>query len=1202
MDNPKHIKSVPSSGSILSGQVSRVFSTEVELSTSRCHHIPASALLDSGANSCFMDREFAMMQSIKLYKLPSPVPVGVIDGRPIASGDISEESEPIRVVLGDLASVISFNIISSPEHSLVLGLPWFELHNPNIDWRKRSIEDIKVDSVPLKASTKDMELHKISTISLHQLHEEGRKEDMFVFAVLVTPSSSSQELGAQLPNKYVEFSDVFDKVKANKLPAHRPYDCPIDLQPGKEPPWGPIYNLSPTELEVLREYIDENLANGFIQHSRSPAGAPIFFVKKKDGSLRLVVDYRGLNKVTIRNRYALPLISSLLERLSGAKFFTKLDLRGAYNLVRIRPGDEWKTAFRTRYGHFEYTVMPFGLTNAPAVFQHMANDIFRDFLDIFIIVYLDDILIYSRTQEEHDMHVRQALQRLREYGLYAKLEKCNFDQRQVEFLGYTISSSGISMDPAKVKTVLDWKTPQSVRDVQCFLGFANFYRKFIKDYSKIVLPLTQLTQKNQPFIWSTSANLAFEGLKHAFTSAPILMHVDPTKRFILEADASDFALGSVLSQTGDDSKLHPVAFHSRKFEAAEINYEIHDKELLAIVDSFQQWRHFLEGSSQQIIVYNDHKNLTYFQSARVLSRRQARWAQFLTRFDFVITYRPGMQQGKADALSRRSYMELRPGEVAFENQKQILLGPDRLQVMEVHATTEPPMDSSLLDSIREHIATDEFAQGILDHILPDRASCSRSQKPRQDYNQFTLHDGLLFRQNLLYVPDGPSRLQVLHHCHDVPMAGHFGIHKTFELISRRYWWPRLREFVKDYVRSCDTCSRSKHPQHRPYGLLQPMPIPESPWKSISLDFITDLPLSKGFDTILTVVDRFTKMAHFLPCTKTITSQETADLLMREVFKHHGLPDDIVSDRGPQFISHFWRHLFKLFQTSCKLSSGHHPETNGQSERTNQTLEQYLRCFINYQQDDWVDLLHLAEFSYNNSVHSSTGYSPFFANIGYHPRWTIVEHPELPANPAAEDRLTRLQEIQATLSQNLCDAQNTQKKVADRHRCDSSTKFQVGDKVWLLQGNIKTTRPCNKLDYQRFGPYVISGKINDVAFRLDLPPHMRLHPVFHVSLLEPYTSSSIPGRVATPPPPVEVLDGSEFEVAAILDSKIIRNKLYYFVDWLGYTPNDRTWEPAENLANASDLVAAFHNNYPHKPSPNSCLTTRGTRRRKGGIMS
>ena len=492
MDHPRYVELVPSRGSIFSSQVSRVFSAQVELTASTCHRVLASALLDSGANSCFMDREFALSQKILLNKLPSPVAVGVIDGRPIASGDIVEESEPIRVVLGHLASIISFNIIRSPKHPIVLGLPWFELHNLRIDWTKRTIEDTQEERTKVSSDTRP---HKLSTISLCQLRAEGGTEDMFVFAIVATPSSTLQEGDIKLPDRYKEFSDVFDKVKANTLPEHRPYDCPIDLQPGKEPPWGPIYNLSPVELETLREYIDENLANGFIRHSRSPGSAPIFFVKKKNGSLRLVVDYRGLNKVTIRNRYALPLIPNLLERLSGAKYFTKLDLRGAYNLVRIRPGDEWKTAFRTRYGHFEYTVMPFGLTNAPAVFQHMANDIFRDFLDIFTIVYLDDILIYSKTQEEHDEHVRQVLRWLREYGLYAKLEKCSFSQNQVEFLGYVVSSDGISMDPMKVQAILEWQTPLSVRDVQCFLGFANFYRKFIKNYSKVVLPLTQLTQK-----------------------------------------------------------------------------------------------------------------------------------------------------------------------------------------------------------------------------------------------------------------------------------------------------------------------------------------------------------------------------------------------------------------------------------------------------------------------------------------------------------------------------------------------------------------------------------------------------------------------------------------------------------------------------------------------------------------------------------
>lgn len=289
---------------------------------------------------------------------------------------------------------------------------------------------------------------KISTLTLVAFKRDCRKQPYNAFAVMVTPTLEAKKTSTkiQLPEKYEEFQDVFDKVKASRLLEHRPYDCPIDLQEDTQPPWGPIYGLSPVELETLRTYIEENLTNGFIRHSKSPTGTPIFFVKKKDGSLRLVVDYRGLNKITIRNRYPLPLIPTLLEQLNGAKHFTKIDLRGAYNLVCIRPGDEWKTTFRTRYGHFEYTVMPFGLTNASAVFQHMANDIFREFLDRFVVTYLDDILIYSHTQEQHDSHVRQVLGKLREFGLYAKLEKCQFDQDQVEFLGYIISAKGISMD------------------------------------------------------------------------------------------------------------------------------------------------------------------------------------------------------------------------------------------------------------------------------------------------------------------------------------------------------------------------------------------------------------------------------------------------------------------------------------------------------------------------------------------------------------------------------------------------------------------------------------------------------------------------------------------------------------------------------------------------------------------------------------
>lgn len=772
------------------------------------------ALLDSGANACFMDHAFVKKHAIPLESLRKPTPVEVVDGRAISSGAVIQETVPVRVSLGECICEISFNIISSPANPIILGLPWFQVHNPRIDWLTRRITPSVKDVSSLNPSVSlapETETIKISTITLNAFRRHCRKQPYTIYAVMVTPTSEGAKAptSPQVPEKYKEFQDVFDKVKASRLLEHRPYDCPIDLQEGAQPPWGPIYGLSPIELQTLREYIDENLANGFIRHSRSPAGAPIFFVKKKDGSLRLVVDYRGLNKITIRNRYSLPLISSLLEQMNGAKYFSKIDLRGAYNLVRIRPGDEWKTAFRTRYGHFEYTVMPFGLTNAPTVFQHMANDVFREFLDQFVVVYLDDILIYSRTKEEHEMHVRKVLEKLREFGLYAKLEKCQFDRDKVEFLGYIISTDGISMDPAKIKTILEWEVPKNVRDVQCFLGFANFYRKFIKAFSQIALPLIRLTKKNRPFMWTERTQAAFEALKAVFTTAPILRHVDPTKPFFLEADASDFALGAVLSQPADDGLLHPVAFHSRKFIASKINYKIHDKELLAIVDAFEEWRHFLEGSPHQVVVYSNHKNLQYFQSACVLNRRQARWALLLAHFDFVIKYRPGSQQGKADALSRRSYLAPQSGELAFDQQKQVLLGPERLQAAPTFVFPAPE-NQEILDIIRKTTAQDPVAGDILHHLQSSQQS-SVSSPLRSDYDRFQVRDGLLFRDQLLYVPEGVARLAVLQNCHDSPVAGHFGIHKTVELVMRSYWWPQLRQDVKNFIDSCDTCGRCKRP-------------------------------------------------------------------------------------------------------------------------------------------------------------------------------------------------------------------------------------------------------------------------------------------------------------------------------------------------------------------------------------------------------
>jgi hypothetical protein len=802
-----------------------------------------------------------------------------------------------------------------------------------------------------------------------------------------------------IPPEYHDFADLFSKKEADKLPPHQRHDHTIPLQPGSAPHFGPIYKLSPVELETLRKYIDENLKKGFIRNSQSPYGAPIVFAKKKDGSLRLCVNYRGLNKLTIKNRYPLPLIGELLDRISKATVFSKFDIRDGYNRLRMAEGEEEKTAFHCRYGLFEYTVMPFGLCNAPGTFQHYMNETFREFLDKFLVIYLDDFLVYSNNLKEHKMHVRQVLERLREAGLYLKPSKCQFHAEEVEFLGFVIGKNGVAMDPGKVESITSWPTPKSVHDIRTFLGLANFYRRFIKDFSKLASPITRLLKKenNKSFQWTEDAQKAFDKLRTAFTTAPILQHFNPELPTILEADASDFALGAVVSQKGSDGLVHPVAFHSRKFNPAELNYEIYDKEMLAIVESLEHYRHYFEGLGQQATIYSDHHNLLWFRETKVYNRRQARWAEKISKYDFVIVFRPGKEGGKPDALSRRpDYAEqarlgdrtmtfLRPEQVDTSAIEEKLHGTMiATQSTQIELEEDKGLKQAILDALPRDPMIGEYLDHLRDPVMERDEEATRLLEP------FAMEaDGLVTRNGLIYVPtENDIKLQILQGSHDGKAAGHLGQEKTMELITREYYWPGMRRFINEYIRTCETCARNKTPRRQRHGQLHPLPIPEGPWQSVSMDFIVELPPSQGYDTIYVCVDRFTKMAHFCPTTTRISAEGTADLYLRHVFKNHGLPRDIVSDRGPQFVSKFTRALLDLCDIKGNRSTAFHPESDGQTERVNQTLEQYLRIYCDHHQDDWSQLLPLAEFVYNNAKSASTGMSPFYANHGYHPRHTI----------------------------------------------------------------------------------------------------------------------------------------------------------------------------------------------------------------------
>lgn len=555
---------------------------EVALSNAMSTY-PVFALLDSGSAGNFISRSLVQRLQLQRTRCTAPLDVHSIVGKPLARKRVQYHTNNLVLRVGCLhVENVTFYILEDSTVDLILGRPWLIQHAPVISW------------------------------STGEILQWGKKCHSNCFPKLPRPSTQSPVLSLNattiespeqsrpvvVPPEYSSFSDVFCPRRASHLPPHRPWDCAIDLEPGQPLPRGKVYPLSVPEQEAMKNYIEEALQLGYIRPSKSPVASSFFFVAKKDGGLRPCIDYRALNNITVKFRYPLPLVPAALEQLRDAKIFSKLDLRSAYNLVRIRQGDEWKTAFVTPTGHYEYLVMPYGLSNAPSVFQGFINEVFREYLNLFVMVFIDDILIYSSNPTDHVKHVSLVLTKLREFQLFVKAEKSLFHQTAVHFLGYDISNHGISMDDQKVKAVLSWDAPHTVKGLQRFLGFSNFYRRFIHGFSLITAPLTSLLRnKPKSLSWTPEASEAFQKLKQAFASAPILRHPDPERKFIVEVDASTTGVGAVLSQCqGNPPRLHPCAYFSRKLSPAERNYDIGNRELLAIKLALEEWRHWLEGS------------------------------------------------------------------------------------------------------------------------------------------------------------------------------------------------------------------------------------------------------------------------------------------------------------------------------------------------------------------------------------------------------------------------------------------------------------------------------------------------------------------------------------------------------------------------------------------------------------------------------
>ncbi len=1142
--------------------------------TAKINGQEARIMIDSGATGNFLAQSFARKHRLPWVKKIESVPLQNFDGTPVSTngGRMDRETAALQLRVGLHQEEIRMDLTNIPGYDAILGKPWMKRHNPVIDWRSDVIEEWRC-SCRRQPPVVDVRL------ITHKAFELFRKRDPDAAGCIwYRPQKAQLSAARTIPEEYAQYSELFaEESNEDALPYHASWDHEIPLVEGKEPRRESIYPLSADKLEALRSYLDENLAKGFIRESSSPARYPILFVPKKDGSLRLCVDYRKLNNITVKNSYPLPLISEIQDRLQGAKIFTKFDIPGAYNRIRMKQGEEWKTAFGTRFGHYEYLVMPFGLTNAPATFQSFINNVLRKYLDVFVVVYLDDILVYSKTEEEHIEHVKKVLQALQEANLRVKLDKTQFHVQEVEFLGFIVTSEGMKMDKAKVESVTSWPAPTSVKEVQSFLGFANYYRKFIKDYSKIAAPMTELTKgEKSMFSWTNQAQIAFEELKQRFTTAPILTSFDPSIRREVETDASDGAIGAVLSQPGPDRKLRPVAFYSRKLTPTEQNYEIHDKELLAIVDSFKQWRVYLEGSKEPVKVFTDHKNLLYFTTTKVLNRRQVRWSEEMSNYNFEITYRKGSENGRADALSRRADYMRDMAETSHAILQEAEDGTMSYNRKVSLAATLQILNDAEEREMRLATAKDNAAQGIINDL--------------DNHPDFEYDRGLLTFENRIYVPL-PQREEIVTNYHESRVHGHQGTWKTMERISRTYFFPNMRKTVEDVLKKCDVCKRTKHGRHKPYGMLKSPKTPKQAWKSIALDWVTKLPLSKEpmtdveYDSILVITDRLTKYGYFIPYLEASTAEDLAYWFLRTICANHGMPEEIISDRDRLLTSHFWTSLMQQLGTKHKLSTAYHPETDGQTERLNQTLEQYLRCYVNYQQDNWVGLLPLAQFAYNSASTETTKVSPFFANYGFDPEIHRQPLDLRVLSDAARVKVDRLKQLQEYLS---TDIQFLAARSATYHnkKRETAPALKEGDKVYLLRKNIATTRPSNKLDHTKMGPFRIDKVKGPVNYQLQLPPRMKIHPVFHVSLLEPADPSTplmtgIPENYLQDP-------NSEYEIQKILDDDTIDGQRHYLIKWKGFNTSENTWEPPEHLTHCQDLIRQYHRKKSQEelPSPRS----------------